>query len=180
MRISVFTNDLYLYQKIKLDAPSGAETVLGECEDADIVLIDVDTAAKDANGALTMSRTASADIKIPFPLGTVREITEGLSEASLPLTLSESEKCAYLRGERIKLTEVEYALLSLLFQKKGEYALREEILDAVWGGTKDAGVINVYVHYLREKLEAHGEKIILSSRKCGYKIDEKYFGGKNA
>ena len=34
--------------------------------------------------------------------------------------------------------------------------------------------MNVYIHYLREKLEADGEKIILSSRSHGYKIDEKY------
>ena len=34
--------------------------------------------------------------------------------------------------------------------------------------------------YLREKLEAHGEKIIISSRMCGYKIDEKFFGGTDA
>ena len=53
---------------------------------------------------------------------------------------------------------------------------REEILSTVWGGEADSGVINVYIHYLREKLEVCGEKIILSSRKCGYKIDEKYLG----
>jgi DNA-binding response OmpR family regulator len=34
-------------------------------------------------------------------------------------------------------------------------------------------VLNVYVHYLREKLE-DGKKIIISSRKLGYKIDERY------
>ena len=31
----------------------------------------------------------------------------------------------------------------------------------------------MYVHYLREKLE-RGEKIIISSRNHGYKIDAKY------
>ena len=178
--ISVFTSDLYLFQKIKLDAPTGVEVILGEDARADIVLIDKDNAEIAVEGALTMSRRFSADIKIPFPIGTISNIVSGASEPSSPLTLSESEKCAYLRGERIKLTDVEYSLLSLLFQKKGEFALREEILDTVWGGTKDAGVINVYIHYLREKLEAHGEKIIISSRKCGYKIDEKFFGGRDA
>ena len=41
--------------------------------------------------------------------------------------------------------------------------------------------MNVYVHYLREKLEYNGEKVIISSRKNGYKIDERFFprdGGK--
>lgn len=178
--ISVFTSDLYLFQKMKLDAPTGVEVILGECESADIVLIDIDTVTKDRDGAITMSRRVPADIKIPFPLGTVARLISGSATSESPLSLSESDKCAFLRGERIRLTEVEYSLLSLLFHKKGEYALREEILDTVWGGTKDAGVVNVYVHYLREKLEAHGEKIIISSRKCGYKIDEKFFGGNDA
>jgi len=51
---------------------------------------------------------------------------------------------------------------------------REELLSRVWGNDTDPGVLNVYVHYLREKLERGGEKIILSSRKCGYRISEKY------
>jgi DNA-binding response OmpR family regulator len=41
-------------------------------------------------------------------------------------------------------------------------------------GDKGEGLINVYVHYLREKLEVGGEKIINSSRKNGYAIDEKF------
>ena len=62
----------------------------------------------------------------------------------------------------------------------GEFVSREEILSQVWNGDADCGIINVYIHYLREKIE-HGEKIILSSRKQGYCIDEKYLGGgKNA
>ena len=53
-------------------------------------------------------------------------------------------------------------------------------MKTVWGDGADGGVLNVYIHYLREKLEAGGEKIILSSRKQGYKIVEKYLknGGK--
>ena len=178
--ISVFTSDLYLFQKIKLDAPDGVDAVLGECENPDLVILDVDTSDKIFESAVTMSRTSDANIKIPFALGTVERLIQGLAENGQALTLSDKDKCAHLRGERIKLTEVEYSLLSLLFEKRGAYASREEILDKVWGGEKDAGVINVYVHYLREKLEAHGEKIILSSRMCGYKIDEKFFGGKDA
>ena len=177
--ISVLTSDEYLFQKIKLDTVGFAEAYLGERENPDLVLVDIDT--KDGvSGAVTMSRKAGADLKIPFALGTVEALLLKKAESRPPLSLSESERCAYLRGEKIKLTDVEYALISLLFEKRGEYALREEILDKVWGGEKDAGVINVYVHYLREKLETHGEKIIISSRKCGYKIDEKFFGGCDA
>ncbi len=176
-RISVFTNDLYLFQKIKLDAPGDVETLLGKCENPDLILVDLDTSREVSDGALTMSRTQPANLKIPFALGTLKTLIKDECDT---LKLSDTDKCAYLRGERIKLTDVEYSLFSLLFLKRGEYASRDEILDTVWGGEKDEGVINVYVHYLREKLEAHGEKIIISSRKCGYKIDEKFFGGTDA
>lgn len=178
--ISVLTKDAYLFQKIKLDAPEGVEAVLGICDFPDLILIDADTEDVRVSGALTMSRTSAADVRLPFPLGTVKELIEKESIASVALTLSDSERCAYLRGEAIKLTEVEYSLLSLLYEKRGGYASREEILNRVWKGEKNEGVINVYVHYLREKLETHGEKIIFSSRMCGYRIDEKFFGGWDA
>ena len=63
--------------------------------------------------------------------------------------------------------------MHLLCSADGEFVSREEILHSVWSGDADPGIINVYVHYLREKLE-DGEKIIVSSRKNGYKIDGRY------
>ena len=77
-------------------------------------------------------------------------------------------------GRKIKLTELEYGLLSILMSKKGQSFGKEELLGRLWGEGVDLGVVNVYVHYLREKLEAGGEKVIISSRGAGYKINEKY------
>ena len=79
------------------------------------------------------------------------------------------------------MTELEAALLALLISADGDFVSREEILKRVWQNDADPGIINVYIHYLREKIE-RGEKIILSSRKRGYGIDEKYLRGdaKNA
>ena len=169
--VSVYTDDAFLFQKIKLDIATVARVVRYESV-YDLCLFDVDTSKEKApSDALTMSRSDGADIKIPFALGTVHSLLE--NDNSPILTVDAESRCAYLRGEKIKLTEVELSLLSLLYER-GEYVTREEILSTVWGGEADAGVINVYIHYLREKLERHGEKIILSSRKCGYRIDEKY------
>ena len=64
----------------------------------------------------------------------------------------------------------------MLYEKKGEYVSREELRLGVWDEDTDSGVVNVYIHYLRQKLE-RGEKIINTSRSLGYKIDEKYIGG---
>ena len=84
---------------------------------------------------------------------------------------------ARLDGERIRLTESEYKLLSLLIAKGGKFATREELTLGTFGEGVDGGSLNVYIHYLREKLERGGEKVILSSRKLGYRIDAKFLGG---
>jgi DNA-binding response OmpR family regulator len=75
-----------------------------------------------------------------------------------------------------KLTEAEFALLEVLVECGGEFIKREELLSRVWGDNADPGVVTVYIHYLREKLEKNGEKVIISSRKNGYKISERFVG----
>ena len=44
----------------------------------------------------------------------------------------------------------------------------------VWHGDADGGIVNVYIHYLREKLEDCGERVIIASRGRGYSLSEKY------
>ena len=82
-----------------------------------------------------------------------------------------------LDGERIRLTESEHKLLSLIAEGDGELVSRDELTRGTFGEEAEGGILNVYIHYLREKLEASGEKIILSSRRGGYRIDKKYLGG---
>ena len=173
--IAVYTQDKFLFQKIRLDAPDGVSVALGKENDvSDIFIIDIDTEPMRSGRCITVSRSVGrADISIPFPLGTVENIIEKISAGPV-LSLSDGDRCVYLRGERIKLTEVEFSLLSHLFKAGGEFVTREQLRSTVWDESTECGVVNVYIHYLREKLERHGEKIILSSRRCGYKIDERY------
>ena len=112
----------------------------------------------------------------PFLLSEIRRIIEGGTDAAR-LTVSDDGKRAVLDGVEISLTEVEGRLLLAILSGRGEYVSREELSRRVWGGAS-AGLLNVYIHYLREKLEYRGEKIILASRKSGYKIDERFLGGK--
>ena len=178
--IRVYTKDAYLMRKIAIDAGDGVAVALGEEGKAygdGLILVDIDTA--EASGSLpfmTMSRKEKADISLPFPLGAIEKLCTGAGDEP-DLTLSEADRCVILHGEKIRLTEVEFSLLSALVLKGGEFSSREELLERVWDKNADGGIINVYIHYLREKLEKRGEKIILSSRKHGYKIDEKYLKG---
>ena len=172
LRIKILTKNEYLYRKLVLELLDGEGfSVVESGEDA--LLVDVDT-ERFSPSAITMSYKEKADIKLPFRLGEVRAML--LKRTFSAIALVEEEKSVLLFGEKIKLTELEYALFSLLYKRRG-FVSREEILASVWRGEADGGIINVYVHYLREKLEKNGEKIILSSRKEGYGISEKFMGG---
>ncbi len=171
-RVLVLTDDAYLLQKIKLELDGELECVTAG--DADTVLVDVDTAERIPANAITMSRVAEADITLPFRLGQLREHL--LPKEVTALTLG--DKCAIIDGRTVKLTDVEFALLNAIYSREGGYVRREELLEEVWGGNADGGVINVYVHYLREKLEKNGERVILATRGEGYRINEKLLGGR--
>ena len=79
----------------------------------------------------------------------------------------------FYSGEPITLTETEHALLSLLYEKRGETVTREEILRRVWGrdGESDSktNLTDVYIRYLRGKLDDRfSVKLILAVRGKGY------------
>ncbi len=69
-----------------------------------------------------------------------------------------------LRGERdLGLTRREFDLLALLMRHPGEVLDRARLHEEVWGYTFDPGtnVADVFVGYLRRKLEAGGEPRVL-------------------
>ena len=171
-KIGVITKDDFLYQKIYLALKESENLVaLRGAEGADVILCDAEY-AEQYPGALTMSRSARADLSVPF---NGDELISLFADGKPTPTLTLGNKVAFMHGKEIKLTEVEFSLLSILSRTDG-FVSRGELIREVWGEGVDGGVLNVYVHYLREKLEFMGEKVIISSRKLGYKIDEKYLG----
>ena len=63
--------------------------------------------------------------------------------------------CAYLSGEEIHLTPIEYRLLCLLARNTGKVLTHNYILKEVWGGTaaSDVPSLRVFMATLRKKLE---------------------------
>jgi len=76
------------------------------------------------------------------------------------------------RGAReIPLSRTEYQLLELLMASQGKVLSRDVIFDKVWGYDfgPESNSLDVYVGYLRRKLEAEGEpRIIHTVRGVGY------------
>ena len=179
MRIAVLHSDAYLWQKIRLTLYEAGETVeriTEKSEDTyDICIYDsgLTPPAERAARLISVGRDESAELKIPFAYSELLSLClEGNRERSGP-SLVPGDKCVYFEGVKIPLTDVEHKLLSVLVRAGGEYVGREELIGEVWGDGTGGSVLNVYVHYLREKLEKD-KKVILSSRKGGYCIDRKF------
>ena len=172
-RIAVITRDGFLYKKIAYSLEDCDSVMLNEGGDTrgfDRVFLDLDTCPIRLDGAVTMSRNGECILPIPFALDApVRYLSDTEAARLIP-----EERAVALGGRTVKLTELEYALFSLLVKARGAAVSREDILDRVWHGDADGGIVNVYIHYLREKLETEGERIILASRGRGYSLTEKY------
>jgi two-component system OmpR family response regulator len=75
----------------------------------------------------------------------------------------------------VDLPSREYALLEYLMRHEGQVLSRQQILDSVWGIGFDAGsnVVDVYVGYLRRKLDRAGEPSVIETlRGAGYRVRE--------
>jgi len=75
------------------------------------------------------------------------------------------------------LSNREYHLLSFLIKHRGETISRSRILDRVWGMSHDptTNVVDVYIRYLRDKLDAPearaaGQSVIETVRGRGYRL----------
>jgi two-component system response regulator TrcR len=75
-------------------------------------------------------------------------------------------------GQRIELTTTEFDLLRFLMRNAGRALTREQILEGVWnysfGGR--TSIVDLYVSYLRKKLDPCGEPLIHTIRGVGYQI----------
>ncbi len=81
-------------------------------------------------------------------------------------------------GLGIDLTMKEFELLKFFMSHPDEVLTREQILDNVWGYDfqGESNVIEVYIRYLRRKLETKGNKRILQTvRGLGYVLRDSSF-----
>ncbi|MGF1495017.1 MAG: response regulator transcription factor NblR [Microcoleaceae cyanobacterium] len=99
--------------------------------------------------------------------------TEQLRFGELVLDLS--TRRALRNGRAIELTMKEFELLKYLMEHPREVLTREQILENVWGYDflGESNVIEVYIRYLRLKIENEGEKrLIQTVRGVGYVLRE--------
>ena len=65
-------------------------------------------------------------------------------------------------GRELALTAREYALLVVMMKRPGHVFSREQLMREVWNDeTANSNVVEVYVRYLRQKLEGQGQSRLL-------------------
>jgi DNA-binding response OmpR family regulator len=105
-----------------------------------------------------------------------RRRTDELSEARLEcagvmMDLVRHE--VYRDAREIELTAREFALLEYFLRHPGQALTRTQILSAVWRYDSEvvSNVVDIYVHYLRDKLAQGSEKqLIRTIRGIGYTL----------
>ena len=79
------------------------------------------------------------------------------------------------RGDTpISLTAREFSLLEYLMRRAGEVVSRFDLLEHVWDayGASEANVVEVYVGYLRRKIDtAFGRAAVTTVRGVGYRLE---------
>ncbi|MEU7615309.1 response regulator transcription factor [Micromonospora rifamycinica] len=82
---------------------------------------------------------------------------------------------AWRGGRPLRLTRTEFSLLQVLVRNATRVLTRDTLFEAIWGFdmTTTANNLQVYVSYLRRKMEAEGEpRLIYTLRGLGYTLRE--------
>lgn len=111
---------------------------------------------------------------------TRRSASDGTTEIADPnikvgdLTLDPVRHVVRRGEETVELTAKEFALLHTLMRRPGQVFTRSVLLDTVWGfsGEVQTNAIEMYVSYLRKKLDRNGEtSCIRTVRGVGYSFE---------
>lgn len=89
-----------------------------------------------------------------------------------PLTIDSDNYEAFRNGEKIQLTEKEYAVLKSLAARPGKVLTRDYMLDTIWGNGYDGETrtVDVHIRHIREKLGSSAD-MIETVRGVGYKLN---------
>ena len=153
-------------------------------EDSSVLII----TARDQVGDRVAGLDAGADDYLvkPFALdelmARVRALTRRAHSVKNPvlkvgdLEIDTRRRAASRGGAAIDLTAREYALLELLARRAGEVVSRAEIWEQLYDFNQDpeSNVVDVFVAYLRRKIEREGKpKLIHTRRGMGYILEER-------
>jgi DNA-binding response OmpR family regulator len=90
------------------------------------------------------------------------------------LAIDFERRVVEVRGEKVRLTYVEFEILAALALSPGRVMTRENLLEHVWGDSayRDPRTIDVHIRHLREKLELdpRSPEYLFTVRGVGYRF----------
>ncbi len=79
-----------------------------------------------------------------------------------------------LRGKEVRLTPIEYRILTILARHAGQLVTHRQLLKEVWGPDRvlDKHYLRVYITYLRRKIEPEPARprYVLTEPGIGYRL----------
>lgn len=99
-----------------------------------------------------------------------------IGEGGIPRPFSHKEMCTRIQrmteaSERPLLTPTEQRLYDVLLAASPHPVARDTLARLVFDTEEDGGRLNLYIHYLRKKIETDGKKRIFATRGKGYYYD---------
>lgn len=180
--------DLCLFD-LNLPDGSGYELCKLVKEKADIPVIFLTVADDEVNVVMGLDMGADDYITKPFRirelLSRIRTVLRRYKKTSPAQNVIENgdirihttEGKVFKRGKEVLLTALEYRLLLIFANNKGQVLTRSQLLERLWdvaGDFVNDNTLTVYIKRLREKLEDDPQNptIILTVRGLGYKMGD--------
>jgi two-component system OmpR family response regulator len=143
------------------------------------------TALGDVSDRIRGLDTGADDYLVkPFDFGELLArmralIRRGPSERPVPIRVGDLQADPVTRivtwaGQSAELTPREFELLGFMMRRPGEVLSREQLLANVWelGYSGSPNVVDVYIGYLRRKLERpRGRRLIRTVRGAGFRLE---------
>ena len=122
-----------------------------------------------------LSGVGTSDLLLRLRLHRTIQMREGRRPLQLQyqdISLDPSTRQVRRAGRDLGLTAREYALLLVMIKRPGHVFSREQLLREVWNDQRsNSNVVEVYVRYLRQKLEGEGQsRVLLTVRGKGYSL----------
>lgn len=176
-KVRIETSDRELYEMIALWlCDEGYEVAEAEfAETPDLYIIDTETASKEERkGAkvlyITDVENGENSVARPFSrlefIGAVRKMCGGLEHS---VRVDHKRRRIYNKKAYVTLTDKEYAVFRLLYERMGTAVSRDDISLIARGSDQKTNAADVYICMLRRKLtELLGENPIKTVRGHGY------------
>mgnify|MGYP002561699128 CR=1 FL=1 len=146
---------------------SGSDACMKIREFSDVPIIMLTARSEDADKLMGFACGADDYVTKPFSPAELTARVDALMRRSgggvvdageidqPPFLLNTRNRTLEKNGQRIKLTQVEYAIMKMFMENPGKALSREEILDLVWGHDYfgELKIVDVNIRRLRLKIE---------------------------